>query len=102
MSRTQLLLLLLPSFPGIALIAAEGKNADSLALTARSRVPVEPGSSQFRETEKSLHWQPKQTAIVICDMWDQHWCKGATQRVAEMAPKMNAVVKAARAQGVLI
>src|SRR5829696_3073099 len=45
---------------------------------------------------------PKKTAIVICDMWNQHWCKGATERVAEMAPRMNEVVKKARAQGVFI
>src|ERR1019366_6674878 len=33
---------------------------------------------------------------------DQHWCKGATARVAEMAPRMNQLVSALRARGVLI
>ncbi|GHT22194.1 hypothetical protein FACS189419_04390 [Planctomycetales bacterium] len=47
-------------------------------------------------------WNPKETAIVICDMWNQHWCKGATARVAEMAPVMNGVLKAARDKGVTI
>ena len=47
-------------------------------------------------------WDPKKTALVICDMWDQHWCEGSTRRVGEMAPRMNEVVKKARAQGVLI
>jgi putative membrane-bound dehydrogenase-like protein len=52
--------------------------------------------------EKVVKWDPKKTAIVICDMWNQHWCKGATERVSEMAPRMNEVVKKARAEGVFI
>lgn len=47
-------------------------------------------------------WNSLETAIVICDMWNQHWCKGATERVAEMAPFMNNVLTIARNQGVLI
>jgi nicotinamidase-related amidase len=35
-------------------------------------------------------------------MWDQHWCKGASARVAEMAPTMNRVVSEARRRGVLV
>jgi nicotinamidase-related amidase len=35
-------------------------------------------------------------------MWDQHWCKGATARVAEMAPRMNETIRELRRRGVLI
>jgi len=35
-------------------------------------------------------------------MWNEHWCAGATRRVAEMAPRMNEVVAEARGRGVLI
>ena len=35
-------------------------------------------------------------------MWDKHWCEGSTRRVGEMAPRMNEVVRKARAQGVTI
>src|SRR3954465_12336469 len=52
--------------------------------------------------EKVIEWDPHKTAIIICDMWDQHWCKGATERVGELAPRMNEVIKAARAKGVFI
>lgn len=41
-------------------------------------------------------------AIVICDMWDQHWSRGAAERVAVMSPRMNKVVSAARELGVTI
>src|SRR5688500_3082271 len=46
--------------------------------------------------------EPRGTAIIVCDMWDQHWCKGATDRVGEMAPRMNEVIEAARKRGMLI
>ncbi|MCY2965023.1 MAG: isochorismatase family protein [Planctomycetota bacterium] len=39
---------------------------------------------------------------MICDMWDQHWSRPATRRVAEMAPRMNEVVAEARRRGALI
>jgi nicotinamidase-related amidase/type 1 glutamine amidotransferase len=51
---------------------------------------------QLRQTD----WDPKKTAIIVCDMWDQHHCLDATNRVAELAPKMNEVLKAARSRGV--
>jgi type 1 glutamine amidotransferase/nicotinamidase-related amidase len=35
-------------------------------------------------------------------MWDLHHCLNATNRVAELAPRMNEVLKAARSRGVLI
>ena len=43
-----------------------------------------------------------ETALLICDMWDDHTCRGAAERVAEMAPRMNEVAKAARDRGVFI
>jgi nicotinamidase-related amidase len=44
----------------------------------------------------------KETAILICDMWDKHWCQNATTRCGELAKKMVPVLAAARARGVLI
>jgi nicotinamidase-related amidase len=43
-----------------------------------------------------------QTAIIICDMWDRHWCKGATKRVEALARKMEPVLEQARAKSILI
>ena len=42
------------------------------------------------------------TAIVICDMWDRHWCGGATKRVKELALRMEPVLEQARAKSILI
>ena len=35
-------------------------------------------------------------------MWDQHWCKSATARVAEMAPRVNELAGELRRRGALI
>ena len=55
-----------------------------------------------QETHQTVHWDPQQTAIIICDMWDDHTCKAAAQRVTEMVPTMNWMVSAARETGVSI
>jgi type 1 glutamine amidotransferase/nicotinamidase-related amidase len=79
----------------------ETQTGKPLSLHARLRDGV-PGGAGFAVQEKTLQWDPAQTAIIICDMWDQHWCKGASRRVAEVAPAMNRTVNAARERGVLI
>lgn len=47
-------------------------------------------------------WDPTSAAAIICDMWDAHHCVSAARRVAEMAPRMNAVIADLRDQGTLI
>jgi nicotinamidase-related amidase len=73
-----------------------------LNLKLRRLKEITPGTDQWRTEETRAQWNCAQTAVVICDMWDKHWCKGATERVAEMAPRMNDVISALRKQGVLI
>ena len=47
-------------------------------------------------------WDPARAAVVVCDMWDAHHCVSAERRVAEVAPRMNEVIGALRAQGALV
>jgi nicotinamidase-related amidase len=42
------------------------------------------------------------TAIIICDMWDNHWSRGASERVDAMVPQMNQVLHVARDKGIQI
>jgi nicotinamidase-related amidase len=74
----------------------------ALQLNTRRRVETSPGSKRYHALRENVAWNPKETAIVVCDMWDDHWCKGAAARVAEMAPRMNEALIAARRQGVLV
>ena len=51
-------------------------------------------------TERTL--AAGETAIVVIDMWDAHWCKTHTRRVGELAERMNLVLDAARQLGVQV
>jgi type 1 glutamine amidotransferase/nicotinamidase-related amidase len=62
---------------------------------------VEEGGA-FVVREKVETWDPKQTAIIVCDMWDAHHCLNAVRRAEEMAPRMNQVLEQARGRGTLI
>lgn len=83
-------------------IAAERGKSGGLRLMPRDRQAstASPGLFDVRRREQT--WDPRQTAIIVCDMWDLHHCKRAVERVVEMAPRMNEVLNKARDQGVLI
>ena len=53
-------------------------------------------------SEKAVEWDAGKTAIVVCDMWDDHWCKSAAARVGELAGPLDAMLTAARAKGVFV
>ena len=94
--------LLLSNLTAIGKAAESAMDKDKLILAARSRLESSDGSGKFVVVSKQLQWEPSQTAIIVCDMWDKHWCDGATQRVAELAPRMNEIVGRARGKGVFI
>ena len=82
--------------------AASDGAGPPLHFRARHRAEQVKGSGEFHVVIDDVEWEPKQTALVICDMWDRHWCKSATARVAEMAPRIDAVADALRSRGALI
>ncbi|MCA1686239.1 MAG: ThuA domain-containing protein [Planctomycetia bacterium] len=55
-----------------------------------------------RVVEQPAEWDPKKTAIIVCDMWDLHHCLNATRRVVELAPRMDTLLKQARSSGVVV
>ena len=69
-----------------------------------SAIDSEPLRLNLRRGEQvtPVAWAPEKTAIIVCDMWDQHWCKSAARRVGEMAGPLNETLKAASARGVFI
>ena len=95
--------ILAPLFVTIAVgfAVADTPAENALPLYTRSRTQADD-SEQFEPTYRSIEWDARKTAVVVCDMWDKHWCSSATKRVGEMAPRMNEVLKAARSRGALI
>jgi nicotinamidase-related amidase len=94
------LLVSLITLSGVVSMAAQ--DAANLHLPARERRETSAGSGEFQEATRMLDWNPHQTALVICDMWDTHTCPNSAARVSELAPRVNDFAKAARALGVLI
>lgn len=84
---------------GVLIAMTNSTWAGDLELNLRSR--SKDGATAATRTE-AVKWPAEKTALIICDMWDDHWCKSASRRVAEMAPALNETVKAARAKGVFI
>ncbi len=83
---------------------AQGMGDKTLKLTLRSQVLKTDagGHNTWEVVDRTVELKAAETAILICDMWDKHWSRGATERVDAMAPRMNEVCKAARAAGVTI
>lgn len=82
------------------ILAEKAQNSDKLMIKTRSRPKT--SSDDDKPVVKTEEWKPQETAIIVCDMWDDHTCKQAAKRVAEMAPAMNETLKAARKKGVFI
>ena len=80
------------------------KNARELHLNLRSQVlkPDATGHNRWQVVTTRRTLSAAETALLICDVWDKHWSRGATERVNAMAPRMNDVIKAVRAKGVQI
>ncbi len=72
-----------------------------MELNLRSR-PMAGTKDNFTVVEKKVRWEAKKTALIICDMWDDHWCRSAALRVGELARPLNEVVKTMRTHGVFV
>lgn len=71
-------------------------------LKAQSRIEKEKQSGRFEVVVRDVEWKASETAIVVCDMWDDHYCKLAAQRVGNMVPRLNAVLNDARGVGTMV
>jgi type 1 glutamine amidotransferase/nicotinamidase-related amidase len=83
-------------------VAATSLASDTWQLTLRCRVEKQPEEGRDELVETKETWLSRDTAVIVCDMWDVHHCFRATGRVAELAPRINQVLHAARDQGALI
>jgi nicotinamidase-related amidase len=78
------------------------KSGSGTLVTIHKRFREQSTNGTYAVREKTEQWEPDQTAVIVCDMWDAHHCLNAVQRVEEMAPRMNQVLEKARSRGVLI
>lgn len=93
MFRFTLLALLALAVPAVA------DDAGGFVLNKRTRVEKD---GKFDIVNTGQRWTPKQTAVIVCDMWDAHHCLNAVRRENELVPRMEEFLKKARSQGSLI
>lgn len=74
----------------------------TLKISKQYRVASELDSGSYVVVNEIEYLDPESTAIIVCDMWDQHWCTSATDRVDELAPEINNLLLKAREKGVFI
>src|SRR5438445_4883335 len=83
-------------------LAADTIAGEEFKLSQRSRVPSIKEKGGYHAVLKETTWNPKQTVVIVCDMWDSHHSLNAVKRVGEIAPRMNQVLEKARELGMLI
>jgi nicotinamidase-related amidase len=76
-------------------------SARPIRLQVRWQEPAGKGDAPA-EKSATRELVPRETAILICDTWNKHWCASATRRCDELARKMAPLVEQARARGVHI
>ena len=60
------------------------------------------GCRYWKPLESTVSYAPSEIAVILVDVWDNHWAKGAALRCAELAPKIDKVLRKARDAGVFI
>jgi sugar lactone lactonase YvrE/predicted glycoside hydrolase/deacetylase ChbG (UPF0249 family)/nicotinamidase-related amidase len=95
-------ILALWSLCAMAAIGSNVTQAKEIEVTTRTQQPLPHQSSLFLSLESKESWKPEETAVIVCDVWDYHHSLNAVKRLEEFAPRLNAVLKTARQQGMTI
>lgn len=88
---------------GVLVLAALcGAAPGVVPLKLRTRVELFKGRGQWRETAVQEQLPLGRTALILCDLWDKHWCQAASERTDALARKAAPVVDLARQSGILV
>ena len=103
-ARRFILCQLLNSILSLILImcGTQFSTAEEIPLKLRFQKETSEKSGRFHTLHKSENWQPSETAIIVCDVWDFHHCLNAVRRLEQFGPVLNQVLNSAREKGVTI
>lgn len=73
-----------------------------LLLRMQSRIESKQFRSLFDTVVRNQEWDVSETAIIVCDMWNDNYCKRMAQRVDQIVPRLNATLSDARELGVMV
>ena len=74
----------------------------NLKLRQRYLIENDKGYTTWSVGESVCPWPVGKTALLLCDIWDKHWSRGAVERLDLMLPRMESVVQSLRGKGVQI
>jgi nicotinamidase-related amidase len=87
----------------IGVIAATGVTTEqSRVVSLRSRVHLFHASEEWSEVHADFRFEPAKAAVIVCDMWDKHWCSGANVRVAALVAKLEPFLEEVRKKGITV
>ena len=66
------------------------------------RIAYANGCRYWETFEEKAHYKASETALILVDVWDQHWSVGAAKRCAVLAEKINETAIRARDKGFLV
>ena len=69
-------------------------NLQSQSLRTNSQ-----GLSEWVRDVRETEIEPARSAILVCDVWDRHWSKGANLRLASLLPRMEDLLNRTRSRG---
>lgn len=75
---------------------------EALSVRLQWQRETSPDGESFQHATRQESWKPSETAIIVCDVWDSHHSINAVRRLGEFAPRLDAVLKKARASGVTV
>jgi len=87
---------------GLLLFSITSISAEDLKLDLRYQQETSKDSGRYHRLQRPENWDPAQTAIIVCDVWDYHHCLNAVRRLEEFAPRLDNLLKTARKQGVTV
>lgn len=85
-----------------ALFGAIAGASEPISLTLRTATTVVEGQDEVVWAYREESWQPEQTAIIVCDVWDYHHSRNAVDRLEAFAPRLNELLIEARRRGVTV
>ena len=71
-------------------------------LGLRTRAETHKGSGVWREVSVQRPIDPARSAVLVCDVWDAHWCRTAAERSALLAGRIDELLRDARSAGARI